>query len=73
MQINKIVFHNVPPVIVREKSDFELNFLSTDEDMIAAQMRPQKVSSIPLDKNIMDWKKLDINKEKSRFMNEGKT
>lgn len=52
MRINKVVLHNVPVIIVREKSSFEVNFLKIEEEKIAAELRPTKMSSIPLDKDL---------------------
>ena len=55
---NKVVYYNVPLVIVQSKLDVEIDFINDDEkERIREELtNPYKASSIPLDSNFINWK-----------------
>lgn len=59
-----MVYYNLPPKVVQETANLEVNFMSEDlENELKEKMRPEKTSSIPLDKQIIGFKQSRLEKQ----------
>jgi hypothetical protein len=55
----KVVYHNIPPIIVHNKLDVEFGYMYQEEEVnIVEFMRPKKEASLTIDKK-MEWKQIN--------------